>query len=558
MAAKTIQIEVSDQITAVCRAEKKGKKVRISDAFYFQTPEGSVQDGVILNPVAIGGELANQLETHGLGSVKSADFAITSNKVAVREARLPYMKPKLVGAAVRTNAQDYFPVDLDNYVISYAVLDSVSGRDGFVRVMAYAAPTNLLDGYAQLAQSAGLTVKSLDCSGNSQYQLLRALAVRESAALYIDVSSGSSVISFMNGDKLVMQRAFAFGADELVTHYASAAGHEDAGFLAALRESDSTSPDCAADKVLSPDEITEDLSRFVSGIVRTIDFFGSSRSDISATRIVLMGPLRHLVGLREQLADATGLETIYLDELHEFAAFTSAVPDAAAYVSCIGCVLAPLGLVSYLAPSGKKEKASPDDVSLRPGFVLLIACVVIAGVMAFFAYKNYADAVRQVADTQSQIDALAPAKKAYDTYVAYDASQKSLNEVIDSAKTPNTQLKAFFTELESRMPSSILLLSADCTEEGIAMNITVANYQDAASVVAELREFDSISNIEVSEASTADDENSGASRVSFSVTCTYGTNPYLNSMNPYQDIIAPSPSPDAAASPSASAGGDNT
>jgi len=62
-----------------------------------------------------------------------------------------------------------------------------------------------------------------------------------------------------------------------------------------------------------------------------------------------------------------------------------------------------------------------------------------------------------------------------------------------------------------------------------------------------------------SEASVADDD-SGASRVSFSVTCTYGANPYLNSQNPYQQIIAPSPSPNAAAesaAPSDNAGGNS-
>ena len=187
MAAKTIQIEVCDQITKVCHVEKKGKKVRVSDAFAFQTPEGSVQEGVIANSAVLGAELRDQLASHGLGDAKSAAFTITSNKIAVREARLPYMKPKLVGAAVHTNAQDYFPVDLQNYGISYSVLESISGPDGFVRVMAYAAPTSLLDGYAQLAAEAGLSVKALDCSGNGQYQLLRGVNAKGVASLYVDV-----------------------------------------------------------------------------------------------------------------------------------------------------------------------------------------------------------------------------------------------------------------------------------------------------------------------------------------------------------------------------------
>lgn len=555
MAAKTVQIEVCDQITKVCRVEKKGKKALISDAFLFQTPEGSVLEGMILDPAALGAELRNQLAAHGLGGVKSAAFTITSNKIAIREARLPYMKPKLVGKAVRTNAQDYFPIDLQNYVISYSVLETISGTDGFVRVMAYAAPKNLLNSYAQLAANAGLTVAALDCSGNSQYQMLRGINEKGAASLFVDVGSGNSIISFLFGDKLIMQRAFAFGADELVAHYASAADREEAGYLAALRETDATSPDFAADRVLSPDEISDDLSRFVGGIVRTIDFFNSSRGDIAATRVVLMGPLRHLVGLREQVADATGLETVWLEDLSAFSVFTTA-PGAAAYVSCIGSVLSPLGLAFHFT-SNRKKKNDPDAVSLKPGFVLLIACAVAAGVLAFSAIHKYNVVERQLADARSQLGLLAPSKETYDTYLSYSAAQKSLNEVIDSTKTPNAELKAFFTELENKMPSSILLLSADCTEEGIAMNITVANYQDAAAVIAELREFKSIANVEVSEAVMADDD-TGGSRVSFSVTCTYGTNPYLNSLNPYQDVISPSPSSDSdGAAANDNAGGDN-
>lgn len=555
MAAKTVQIEVCDQITKVCRVEKKGKKALISDAFLFQTPEGSVLEGMILDPAALGAELRNQLAAHGLGGVKSAAFTITSNKIAIREARLPYMKPKLVGKAVRTNAQDYFPIDLQNYVISYSVLETISGTDGFVRVMAYAAPKNLLNSYAQLAANAGLTVAALDCSGNSQYQMLRGINEKGAASLFVDVGSGNSIISFLFGDKLIMQRAFAFGADELVAHYASAADREEAGYLAALRETDATSPDFAADRVLSPDEISDDLSRFVGGIVRTIDFFNSSRGDIAATRVVLMGPLRHLVGLREQVADATGLETVWLEDLSAFSVFTAA-PGAAAYVSCIGSVLSPLGLAFHFT-SNRKKKNDPDAVSLKPGFVLLIACAVAAGVLAFSAIHKYNVVERQLADARSQLGLLAPLKETYDTYLSYSAAQKSLNEVIDSTKTPNAELKAFFTELENKMPSSILLLSADCTEEGIAMNITVANYQDAAAVIAELREFKSIANVEVSEAVMADDD-TGGSRVSFSVTCTYGTNPYLNSLNPYQDVISPSPSSDSdGAAANDNAGGDN-
>mgnify|MGYP000950518062 CR=1 FL=1 len=96
------------------------------------------------------------------------------------------------------------------------------------------------------------------------------------------------------------------------------------------------------------------------------------------------------------------------------------------------------------------------------------------------------------------------------------------------------------------------------------MNVTVANYQDAAAAVAALREFTSISNIAVGEATQSEDE-AGVSRVAFPLTCSYGKNPCLRHENPYQDIISPPPSPggaaaDASASPAAeqTTGGDQT
>ncbi len=549
MAAKTVHIEISDQIAKVCRVTKKGKTFRVEDAFLFETPADSVTDGVIENAAVLGAELKNQLAAHALGDAKDIVFTLASNKIAVREVRLPIMKEKLVGRAIRTNAAEYFPVDLENYHISYTVLETVKGTDGFIRVMVYAAPATLLDGYDRLAGEAGLRIKAVDCAVNGQYQALRGLGLKEGVTIFVDAGAGSSSMSFLYGGKLLMQRTFGFSADELVGHYIAASGGD---YIGALRATDITDSRFSGD-ILSPGEVQEDLSRFVGGIVRTLDFFNSSRWDSAATHVVLMGPLRHIVGLREQVADATGLPTDFLDDIAPFTVFTGASPDAAAYVACIGAAVAPLNIVSYYA--ALKTGKSPDDVSLKPGLAICTAFVVLAAVMAFLSIHGYNATQQQLSDAKKQIEELAPAEKTYETYVSYEKGRKDLQTIIDSTKTPNEQLAAFFGDLEQKMPSSILLLSADCTEEGVSMNITVANYQDAADVVAELREFDSLSNIKVSEA-TQETDDAGVSRVSFSVTCTYGKNPWLNNENPYRDAIA-SPAPSggaaqAAASPEAS------
>ena len=89
MAAKVLNIEVCDQTIAVCRTMRRGKSVRISDAFIFRTPESCVLDGTILNPLLLGQELKKQLAQHGLHTIKNASFVLSSSKIVLREAKLP-------------------------------------------------------------------------------------------------------------------------------------------------------------------------------------------------------------------------------------------------------------------------------------------------------------------------------------------------------------------------------------------------------------------------------------------------------------------------------------
>ena len=77
------------------------------------------------------------------------------------------------------------------------------------------------------------------------------------------------------------------------------------------------------------------------------------------------------------------------------------------------------------------------------------------------------------------------------------------------------------------------------------MNVTTGSYTDAAAVIKEFRSFESISVVDVSSVSRDKDE-SGTERVSFSVICTYGTNPYTNGINPYEELVKPAETTDAA------------
>ncbi|MEA4895322.1 MAG: pilus assembly protein PilM [Oscillospiraceae bacterium] len=552
MAAKLLNIEICERTISICRTARTGKSVRIFDSFAFPTPDNCVSDGVILNPALLANELRMQLASHGVTRVRNTVFSLASSKIAVREVKLPPMKKKLIAAAIRTNSADYFPIDLKSYHITYYVLDTATSVKPYNRILVMAVPVSMIEGYFQLAERAGLYVKAIDSSGNSQYQALRQIDLKGVTA-YADVSGSSSIVSFIRDGKLLLQRTLTFGSDVLISHYMSLTDRPGEDYIEILREMDVTSPEFAADKLLSPEEIQNDLESLVGGIMRSIDYFNSSQWDAPTSKIVLVGLNRHLVGLRDLIAESTGLDTLYLDDIPDFTQFTNIYPDAPAFVNCIGCSIDPLNLIPRQFRPSRRLTVEDDDSSVIPGVIMCGIIVFGAALLSVSSWLGYATAVNDLADAQAHVDSLQPAVDTYNQYISYQQSQKSVDSLKLISLNPNSNLVGFFDELEAKMPSSILVLSAACTNDGVSLNITVGSYKDAASVISTLRSFESVSQVQVSGLGRSSNE-TGSERVSFSVSCTYGANPYLNEINPYNEFIySDTPSSAAAGSSSGSA-----
>ncbi len=547
MAAKVLNIEVGDELIKVCRVIKKGKEVHLADEFMFHTPAECVNDGVIEDPQTLALKFKDELAAHGLEKVQNANFTLSSGKIAIREVKLPPVKGKQLAAIVSTNAEEYFPVDLKNYHITYSLLETVSGQDPHSRVLVMAAPMKLLEGYFKLADLAGLNILSIDNSGNSHYQALKRLAPKN-VTLYVNVDTSTSVISFMQGSKLLLQRTFSFGGGELISHYMTAAGKKTGEYLQAIEELDIHSPNFKAGEVFHTDDLQSDLSRLISSITRSVDYFNSNQWEYQAEKIVLMGPCRHLAGLCELVSDAAGLETIYLDDIHEFTAGTGTSPDAPSYVGCLGCAMAPLDFMPDRFLS--KGKSKNKNESLTPGFVICGLLIVVSVAVSAMSILQYTDASKKLDSVNQEISDLQYAEDTYFTYLAYQQGQAAVESISLLAQQPNSKLAEFYEELEAKMPTSILLLSAICTNEGVSMSVTVGSYEEAAVVLKQLRSFESLTAVEISSV-TRNVNEAGIERVEFTLNCTYGENPYLNGINPYEALIIPETTEEPAAAESA-------
>ena len=122
MASKILNIEIGDSLVKVCCSASKKKTCNVTDSFMFPAPVESVNDGAVNDPERLADRLREELDSHELRGIKGAVFTIASAKIASREIKLPVMKDKQIAETVKTNAADYFPVDITKYHVTHTLL----------------------------------------------------------------------------------------------------------------------------------------------------------------------------------------------------------------------------------------------------------------------------------------------------------------------------------------------------------------------------------------------------------------------------------------------------
>lgn len=523
MAGKgNLTMEFDERLVKVCFVARESKKVRLNKAFYIPVPEGSVSDGQLTDPLKLAETLIPALAERGIKS-RAVAFSLVTGKVATREVTLPPVNEKRIKSMIDTNASDYFPVDITKYHVSHSILvrPNKDDENPVYRIMAYAVPRALLDGYFRLAELMDMQLSQIDYFGNSIYNLLKPQEEGKSVA-YINVDLFSVLTTVIKDDRLMFQRTLPNGADEMVQTYMS--WYEGTGYVDALEKLSLASTWKEIESAYS-DDIEDALSRVASSVARTVEYYNSSYWENSCERIVLTGPCAGFEGLRSRIERAVGLTTVCMREL------PNTVLDkeltAATYSGFIGCAGSRLAPVDFIPDDMRKSgrRTSSSD-SIRVGVVAVIGAAAIGGILTLSAWFDYAEVRDELAGMKKDIENLEYAEEVYLTYTDYLSAVGGMDEFQAMGVSQNENLLAFIEELEDNMPSDIRVLSAVCTEAGVSMNVTVSSKQAAATVIVELRKFETVSVVDVSSIDDTTDD-TGIPQISFTVSCIYGTNPYF-------------------------------
>lgn len=539
---RVLSIEISNSFTKICEIDYKVKKPKVYKVLTVETPEGVVVDGMLQPTQEYADHLVNALGTNGIHT-KRVIFTISSTRVASREVQIPNVKANKIEALVKTNANDYFPVDLTQYEIGHYLAGGLT-EEGKLRVMALAVPKALLNSYYQLAQMCGWEVECFDYSSNSLYQILRDEKT-ETVTMMIKIDENSTIVTVLSAGKVLLQRTVAYGVqDAIETMIASGAYAVNDPMSAVERFQKKT----CLNRVLHPGDklweenagrwededagnvevtaarqkITSSLEPLIVGVSRVIDFYDSRNGDNPIQKTFVTGLGGSFSGMSKLFTNCLERKVHTLSDMEDKIGMSKAIRSTrpAAYISCLGAVLAPVGLIDK-----SQQKAKGMTVVSGTNYTFVSVAVLVLGVilsiaMAVTSLTRYFGTVAENVALQARVEELQPAQAVYNEYLSAAAQYDKYKYLYEYTENPNENLVEFINELEQILPDSFYTDSFSSDQTGISMTVNVEGKAAAARTILNIRNMESIEDVQISNITDNQDE-MGGSWVMFSMTGTY-------------------------------------
>lgn len=539
---RVLSIEIGNSFTKICEIDYKVKKPKVYKVLTVETPEGVVVDGMLQPTQEYADHLVNALGTNGIRT-KRVIFTISSTRVASREVQIPNVKANKIEALVKTNANDYFPVDLTQYEIGHYLAGGLT-EEGKLRVMALAVPKALLDSYYQLAQMCGWEVECFDYSSNSLYQILRDEKT-ETVTMMIKIDENSTIVTVLSAGKVLLQRTVAYGVqDAIETMIASGAYAVNDPMSAVerfqkktclnrvLHQGDKLWEENAGrwededagnvEVTAARQKITSSLETLIVGVSRVIDFYDSRNGDNPIQKTFVTGLGGSFSGMSKLFTNCLERKVHTLSDMEDKIGMSKAIRSTrpAAYISCLGAVLAPVGLIDK---SQQKTKGMTVVSGTNYTFVsvaVLVLGVILSIAMAVTSLTRYFGTVAENVALQARVEELQPAQTVYNEYLSTAAQYDKYKYLYEYTENPNENLVEFINELEQILPDSFYTDSFSSDQTGISMTVNVEGKAAAARTILNIRNMESIEDVQISNITDNQDE-MGGSWVMFSMTGTY-------------------------------------
>lgn len=540
MAKKVLSIEIGQQVTKAVVIDFLKKNPHVYNAFSFDTPDGVMEDGYVKDKDRMAQLLREQMKDNGVKE-KEVVFSIASSKIASREVTVPYVPEKNLDNLINATAQDYFPVNMDEYTLAYNVLETVKEKDKkSLKLLLLAAPDSLIQNYYSLADLMGVRVESIDYYGNGSMQVLQK-HIGSGYSVCVQIGSLNTMVSVLKENQQIMQRTIPYGTNTIIetmlAHPALECRDETDAMEMLCRENVVYSTLDYEDETVRGTRISEDqwkrsgqsrearkaVTDAVGGIllsvIRVVDYFGSRYPDCQLGYIYITGmgvKIRGLDTLFEREMDLPVRKLEKLTNITFSRGFARSLQDQTEYIAAIGAAIEPVGF-SLKELKNKQGRAA----SMRTVKIILAGSVVVAVALVAVGWFRLVGANKENENLKMEKQSLQSINQ------VYTANEQATKKFEDAAalhvatSTKNQNLVALIEQLQKKLPKQMQVSTLQSTEDKVTLTITTKTKISVAKMLVEFEGIDLLTNVNVASIAGAESENDKIDEYTFSVTADY-------------------------------------
>lgn len=514
MASRVLTITIGNEVTRICDAAYSAQKtIMVYSAITIPTPAGAVEDGIIIDVGIMAKALQDALDENRIVT-KDVIFTIQSTKIANKEVLVPDLKEPKLGNYIKTNATDYFPVNIDEYVMTYAPIEYVADENvKKIKMMMAVAPEDMIEPYYQIASMLSMHIEAVDYAANSTLQLLKD-QIDEKPSIVIQVGDTSTGVTILNHGVLQLMRTVPYGRNTVASAFMEKRGITMDEAIRAL-----TDPRNALKETFDEgDYLTDSLRYLVGNIGRIMDYYTGKNPEfpIEKAYVIVEGNALHGVG--KLFSNELNMKVDKIETLKHVApaqGFGVDMREMTAFVPNIGSMLKPVNF----RPNSVIQKEKSAESGKRFRTMLLVAVLVslllltipLVGMFAKMSTRN---------DLQREVDSM---KYIYDIVDQYYDSKDRFSDVANfavNAYNNDDYFMNFMRYLETDMPSDISISSMSVSNGAVTMSFSAGSKETVAAFITILKSKPNIAGVSVPSLSESVDE-MGVTTVSGSLSCTF-------------------------------------
>lgn len=506
-----ISISVNNEYIKLCEASRSNKTTTVHKVVTISAPEGLYNDGDILDIKGLAKVIRSALDDNRM-NCNDVVFTIASNKIATKEVFVPDVKGSKLDKIIATNSSEYFPVNIEDYVVQYYPLEKVQEEDAVkLKVVVVAAPAKLIDKYYELAKNMGLKVAYIDYAGNSMYQLLRQ-QIDKSTSMVISIEEDSTIVSIFTNGVMQLQRSVHYGKSLMVN---TVMNQYKLDYDAALHK---LQTEYLLGKSVDSNDITESVRALISNISRISDYY-VSRNNSHIEKIYIIGNATTIRGFTKLLSNEFNMEIVPIENLEGVVSDRRTYVDASsltAYTTVIGAFIAPINFISTV----KKEEDKKKDTGKSMALIVVVA-VAASLVLVLYPGIQLMFSNMEVESLKTEVKKLEAIETVVNDYYAAKDENTDIKAFKTQATNNDDSVETFVKELESKLPSDAVIKSLNVTAGTVTMSVTAGSKSSVGECILQLKSIPTVDNVIVASESESKD-NTGTIQVSFSVTCTFG------------------------------------